>query len=80
MQAVIILVKAMKVIMFAFGVFPIAAGSLATGGIFGAMNIGMARNPDEGSALFNNSMIAFALVETFIFVGVVFCIAVSLTN
>lgn len=66
--------------MFAFGIFPIAAGSIATGGIFGAMNIGMARNPDEGGALFNNSMIAFALVETFVFVGIVFCVFVSIFN
>lgn len=70
----------MKVLMFAFGIFPIAAGSLATGGIFGAMNIGIARNPEEISALFNNSMIAFALVETFVFVGIVFCTAVSVFN
>jgi F0F1-type ATP synthase membrane subunit c/vacuolar-type H+-ATPase subunit K len=66
--------------MFAFGVFPIAAGSLATGGVFSAMNIGMARNPDETPALFNNSMVAFALIETFIFVGVVFCASVSILN
>ena len=70
----------MKILMFAFGIFPIAAGSIATGGIFGAMNIGMARNPDEGSKLFNNTMIGFALVETFIFVGVVFCVVVSVIN
>lgn len=72
-----ILIKASKVLMFAFGTFPIAAGSLATGAIFSAMNIGIARNPESTSALFNNSMVAFALVETFIFVGAVFCALVS---
>lgn len=77
---IIVLVKGTKVIMFTFGIFPVAAGSLATGGIFGATNIGLARNPEESSALFNNSMIAFALVETFIFVGVVFCTAVATSN
>ncbi len=56
--------------MFGLATLPIAFGALSTGCVFGAMNIGTARNPEEKNSLFNNSMIAFALIETFVFIGI----------
>ena len=56
--------------MFGMASMPIAFGALATGIVFGLMNLGMARNPEMQNAIFTNSLIAFALVETFVFISV----------
>lgn len=65
-----LLIKAAKCVMFGLASMPIAFGALATGIIFGLMNLGVARNPEMYSNIFTNSLIAFALVETFVFISV----------
>ena len=49
---------------------PVAFGALSTGVLFSALILATARNPEEHEKLFSNTLIGFALVETFIFIGV----------
>ena len=65
-----ILVKASKCIMLGLGTTPVAFGALGTGCIFSASNIGIARNPEMEKKLFTNSLIGFALIETFVAIGI----------
>lgn len=65
-----LLVKAAKCFLFGLGTMPIACGALGTGLIFSASNIALARNPEMSDSLFTNSLIGFALIETFVVIGV----------
>ncbi len=65
-----ILVKAAKCIMFGLTTIPVAFGALGTGIVFNASNIGLARNPEMKDPIFTNSLIAFALIETFVVIGI----------
>jgi F0F1-type ATP synthase membrane subunit c/vacuolar-type H+-ATPase subunit K len=51
--------------------FPMAFGAISCGVLFGALNIGSARNPDEHDKLYSTSLTAFALIETFVLLGLV---------
>ena len=64
-----ILVKASKCLMLGLGTIPVAFGALGTGCIFSASNLGLSRNPEMEKKLFTNSLIGFALIETFVAVG-----------
>ena len=59
--------------MFGISTLPVALGALATGIVFSGANIAIARNPSEKEAILTNSLIAFALVETFVVIGL--CVA-----
>ena len=56
--------------MFGLATLPVAAGAIATGCVFGSMNLGLSRNPEMKAELFTNSLISFALIETFVFIGI----------
>ena len=58
---------------------PLAFSSLSLGVLFGLSNIAIARNPEMEKVLFTNSLIAFALMETFIFmnIGISFVVLVA---
>lgn len=49
---------------------PVAFGALSTGILFSSLTTSTARNPEEAAQLFSNTLIGFALVETFIFIGI----------
>lgn len=48
---------------------PIAFAALSTGILFAGFNIAVSRNPDEAETLFNNTLMGFAFIETFIFLS-----------
>lgn len=73
------IVMAAKIMTFAFAMFPIAFAALATGIIFGCFLIGLARNPLEKDNLFSNSMVAFVIVESFVFTALLVCVVVWFT-
>lgn len=73
----IILVKCAKVLLFGFSMVPVAFGALGSGMLFGLFNIASSKNPEEGDKLYGNTLVAFALIETFIFLGIIVCVAVS---
>lgn len=73
------LVMAAKIFIFAFAMIPIAFAALATGIIFGCFLLGVSRNPLEKDTLFSNSMVAFIIVESFVFTALLVCIIVWFT-
>ena len=70
------IITSAKIMTFAFAMFPIAFVALATGIIFGCFLIGLARNPLEKDNLFANSMVAFVIVESFVFTALLVCVLV----
>ena len=65
-----LLVLAVKTLVLGGCMLPIAFGVLGTGILFAGYNIGAARNPEESENLFNTSLMAFALIETFVFLSI----------
>jgi len=65
-----LIIKSIKILTFAFAMFPIAFSSLSVGILFASYNLAVARNPDEQDNLFSTTMMAFGLIETFIFMGI----------
>lgn len=47
----------------------LAGGAIGTGILFAGYTLAASRNPDESENLFNTTLLAFALIETFIFLG-----------
>ena len=64
-----LIIKGVKILTFAFIMFPISFASLSVGILFSSYNIAVSRNPEESDNLFTITMIAFALIETFVFMS-----------
>lgn len=73
-----LIIKAFKVLLFGFAMFPIAFSSLGAGILFAAFNLAVSRNPEEKDGLFSNTMMAFALIETFVFMGLAVAAVVTI--
>lgn len=69
------LVTAFKLILLSFAMFPVAFAALGVGVLFASFNLAVARNPEEYDNLFGNTMMAFALIETFVFTGLLIAVA-----
>lgn len=67
---------ATKILTFSFAMYPIAFAALSVGVLFASYNIAAARNPDESENLFSTTMMAFALIETFVFMGLLVSVGV----
>jgi F0F1-type ATP synthase membrane subunit c/vacuolar-type H+-ATPase subunit K len=65
----LLLIKAVKTLVLGGCMLPIAFGALSTGILFAGFNIAVSRNPDEAETLFNNTLMGFAFIETFIFLS-----------
>lgn len=65
-----LIIKSIKILTFAFAMFPIAFSALSVGILFASFNLAVSRNPDEYDTLFSTTMMAFGLIETFVFMGV----------
>jgi len=65
-----IVVKAFKMIVFSFSMLPVAFSALSVGILFSSYNIAVSRNPEEKDGLFSTTMMAFALIESFVFIGI----------
>jgi F0F1-type ATP synthase membrane subunit c/vacuolar-type H+-ATPase subunit K len=65
----LLLIKAVKTLVLGGCMLPIAFGALSTGILFAGFNLAVARNPDEAETLFNNTLMGFAFIETFIFLS-----------
>lgn len=64
-----VILQAVKVALFAAFMIPLGFAAVATGLVFGAFNLAVSRNPEEKDYLFSNSLVAFALIESFVFIG-----------
>lgn len=65
-----LIVQAIKVLVFGFAMFPVAFSALGVGILFAAFNLAVSRNPEERDGLFSTTMMAFALIESFVFIGI----------
>lgn len=70
------ILKLGKLLTFSFLMFPVAFSALAVGILFASFNIAVARNPEERDGLFSTTMLAFALIESFVFIGLAIAAAV----
>lgn len=68
---IMILITTAKILVFGCCMLPIAFSALATGVLFGCCNLSMARNPEEKDYLFNNTMLGFGFIETFVFIAII---------
>ena len=50
---------------------PISLAILGTGVLFAGYNVAVARNPEEAEAIFNTTIMGFALMESFVFMSFV---------
>lgn len=64
-----LLVLAVKTLVLGGCMLPIAFGALGVGILFSCYNLALSRNPEESEALFNGTLMGFALIETFIFMS-----------
>ncbi len=62
-------VLAAKYICIAFISITLGGATIGTGILFSGYNLAASRNPDESENLFNSSLMAFALIETFVFLS-----------
>lgn len=72
-----VVVGAFKVLVFGFAMFPVAFSALGVGILFASFNLAVSRNPEEREGLFSTTMMAFALIESFVFIGLLVAVAVS---
>ena len=47
----------------------LAGATIGTGILFAGYNLSVAKNPEEAENLFSTTLMAFALVETFVFLA-----------
>jgi len=65
-----LIIKGVKILTFAFTMFPIAFAALSVGILFSSYNIAVSRNPEEKDYLYTTTLLAFGLIETFVFLGI----------
>lgn len=71
-----LMISVTKIALFGFTMLPIAFSALSVGILFASYNIAISRNPDQKDNLFSISMMAFALIETFVFLGLLIILGV----
>lgn len=72
-----VVIGAVKVLVFGFAMFPVAFAALGVGILFASFNVAVSRNPEEREGLFSTTMMAFALIESFVFIGLLVAAGVS---
>ena len=64
------LVTAFKLLLIGFSMLPVGFAALGAGILFASYNLAVARNPEEQPSLFGNTIVWFAFIESFLFIGV----------
>lgn len=57
--------------------FTLGLAALATGVVFGNLNLANSRNPNELDNMYSISLTSFALIETFVFIAVSISVVAS---
>ncbi len=66
-----LLITAAKILVFGCCMFPIAFSALGTGILFACYNLAVSRNPEESENMFNNTIMGFAFIESFVFMSLI---------
>ncbi len=64
-----LILQAAKMFVFAGVMITLAGAAVGTAILFASYNLSVAKNPEESENLFNTTLMAFALVETFVFLS-----------
>ena len=64
-----LILQAAKMFVFSGIMITLAGAAIGTGMLFASYNLSVAKNPEEAENLFNTTLMAFALVETFVFLS-----------
>ena len=64
-----LILAAAKMLVLAGIMTTLAGAALGTAILFASYILGAAKNPEEAENLFNTTLMAFALVETFVFLS-----------
>ena len=62
-------IMASKYIALGFIFTTLSGGAIGTGVLFAGYNMASARNPEESENLFGTTLMAFAFIETFVFLS-----------
>jgi len=71
-----IILKSTKLVVLGMLMLPISFSSLSAGILFASYNLSVSNNPDEADSLFSQTLIFFALIETFVFIAIGVAIAI----
>ena len=71
----IMLITIAKILLVASCMFPIGACAIAAGILFSGYNLAVSRNPEEKDLLFGHTLMWFAFIETFMFMGFLVVVA-----
>lgn len=71
-----IILKATKYLLWCSCFLPLSFAALSTGLLFSSYNSAVSKNPEESENLFNTTLMGFALVETFVFIGLILAVTV----
>jgi F0F1-type ATP synthase membrane subunit c/vacuolar-type H+-ATPase subunit K len=58
-----------KLIVISTVMFTLAGAAVGTAVLFAGYLVAASRNPEEAESLFNSALMAFALIETFVFLS-----------
>lgn len=64
-----LIITAAKMLVISSVMITLAGAALGTGILFAGYITGSAKNPEESENLFNTALMAFALIETFVFLS-----------
>lgn len=65
----LLIISATKLLVIGFSMVTLAGGAIGTGVLFSGYILGAAKNPEESESLFSTALIAFAFIETFVFIA-----------
>jgi len=65
-----VIIKSAKLAVFGMLMIPVAFASLSVGILFASYNLAVSNNPDEADNIYSQTLIFFALIETFVFVTI----------
>ncbi len=66
-----LVITAVKISVIGTCMITLAGAAIGTGILFAGYAISAAKNPEEADNLFNTTLMAFALIETFVFISFV---------
>ncbi len=64
-----LIITAVKILVIGTCMFTLAGAAVGTGVLFAGYTLSAAKNPEEAENLFNTTLMAFALIETFVFLA-----------
>jgi F0F1-type ATP synthase membrane subunit c/vacuolar-type H+-ATPase subunit K len=65
----LLIITAVKILVIGTCMFTLAGAAVGTGVLFAGYTLSAAKNPEEAENLFNTTLMAFALIETFVFLA-----------